>query len=482
MAFALLRRLLELLRDGWLAVLERVAAFLDRVHRWIDERLLAAGGGAAGEEARRPAPVPVSSLSAPAKRRLAAYCLALREPYDRENPEHGRRLEAFWSVEAVQTVLSKERCNEGSNGGSESGGAANRARESEGEAEEGEGAQVGSDEAAGPRASAAASTGVSTASEALDVPVPALPPSRRHALWKALGWQSDDPARDFRASGLLSLQALTWFARERPDEFVRLACKRTGRRTEWEYPFATAGVGLTVEVAAIGGVLGAGAALENEDETAAVEGRLGTVVGTRGVGVGAGSKPASSVVASPCSSRSPSSSVTVVAVHGLPASPHVSPLSRIVSSSRTSPVVLLARFVAVPVKLLGAAAAFLAHSVTGPGSRGRKRSATALSGGLPLVVPPPPAHVTAGLRRLLESSGSAFEELLAASLVLLDQVWLERGASYLEFGPVFSETRERVGKLLDDPNLSVERLRNVGREFVAEAGQTEDAHEETRRT
>lgn len=473
-ALALLRRLLELLRNGWLAVLERVAAFLDCVHRWVDERLLAAGASAAGRDpgGRRAAPVPVSALSAAAKRRLAAYCLALREPYDRENPEHARRLEELWGVEAVQKVLRDEL---------------------------GRGAEGGADAGAGAGGPPPAAAGGALTS------VPPLPPSRRHVLWKALGWQSDDPARDFRASGLLSLQSLTWFARERPDEFVRLASKRTGRRAEWEYPFATAGVGLTVEVAAIGGVLGAGAVADGEGgdaereggradggEAVVVRGRSG-IVGTEASGESRGSASKSAGASSSPSASSASLRGASIVVHGRPApparsfgeeGPRVSGSSSSFppsSRGRASAGSLVVRFVAVPLKVLGAAASLVARAVAGTegrlrgsgGSRGFGVASVASSSSpaaSPSLGPPPPAYVAAGLQRLLESTDDAFEELLAASLVLLDRVWLERGASYLEFGPVFSETRERIGKLLDDPELSVERLRSIGEE--GEGGRT----------
>ena len=71
------------------------------------------------------------------------------------------------------------------------------------------------------------------------------PNDRKSEKWKDLGFQSDDPVRDFRGGGLYSLQCLVYFAQERPDDFFRLLHKSDGVRSQWEYPFAAAGIALT---------------------------------------------------------------------------------------------------------------------------------------------------------------------------------------------------------------------------------------------
>lgn len=71
------------------------------------------------------------------------------------------------------------------------------------------------------------------------------PKDRKSEKWKDLGFQSDDPVRDFRGGGLYSLQCLVYFAQERPDDFFRLLHKSDGVRSQWEYPFAAAGIALT---------------------------------------------------------------------------------------------------------------------------------------------------------------------------------------------------------------------------------------------
>eukprot|EP00890_Picochlorum_soloecismus_P005419 jgi/Picsp_1/5879/NSC_03236-R1_elmo domain-containing protein a len=71
------------------------------------------------------------------------------------------------------------------------------------------------------------------------------PKDRKSEKWKDLGFQSDDPVRDFRGGGLYSLQCLVYFAQERPDEFFWLMKKSDGVRSQWEYPFAAAGIALT---------------------------------------------------------------------------------------------------------------------------------------------------------------------------------------------------------------------------------------------
>ena len=60
-----------------------------------------------------------------------------------------------------------------------------------------------------------------------------------------MGWQGVDPATDFRSGGLLSLQNLVWFAKNRRDLYDRLLWKKNGTRSAWEYPFAAAGVNVT---------------------------------------------------------------------------------------------------------------------------------------------------------------------------------------------------------------------------------------------
>lgn len=62
------------------------------------------------------------------------------------------------------------------------------------------------------------------------------------ARWKDMGWQSARPERDLRAAGFLGLECLLHLARARPALYRDLRTKARGRRSEWEYPFAAAGV------------------------------------------------------------------------------------------------------------------------------------------------------------------------------------------------------------------------------------------------
>ncbi|KAG8089195.1 hypothetical protein GUJ93_ZPchr0011g28673 [Zizania palustris] len=71
-----------------------------------------------------------------------------------------------------------------------------------------------------------------------------LPPLKS-AQWKEMGWQNSDPATDFRAGGFMSLENLIYFARNYPDSFHSLLHKADGKRAEWEYPFAVAGVNIS---------------------------------------------------------------------------------------------------------------------------------------------------------------------------------------------------------------------------------------------
>ena len=85
------------------------------------------------------------------------------------------------------------------------------------------------------------------------VTFPELPPpiadsetgSLKHEGWKAMGWQGLDPSTDFRSGGLLSLHNLLWFAKHAPETYERILHKTTGHRSDWEYPFAAAGVNIT---------------------------------------------------------------------------------------------------------------------------------------------------------------------------------------------------------------------------------------------
>lgn len=71
-----------------------------------------------------------------------------------------------------------------------------------------------------------------------------LPPLKSE-LWKEMGWQGTDPSTDFRGGGLISLENLIFFAKNYPASFQRLLNKQDGKRADWEYPFAVAGVNLS---------------------------------------------------------------------------------------------------------------------------------------------------------------------------------------------------------------------------------------------
>ncbi|EEH51216.1 uncharacterized protein MICPUCDRAFT_6382, partial [Micromonas pusilla CCMP1545] len=77
-------------------------------------------------------------------------------------------------------------------------------------------------------------------------------PGMKCEEWKEMGWQGVDPATDFRAGGLLSLQNLVWFAKKQNKVFKRLMRKTDGARSDWEYPFAACGVNVTHALDAAG--------------------------------------------------------------------------------------------------------------------------------------------------------------------------------------------------------------------------------------
>eukprot|EP00475_Leptophrys_vorax_P012992 TRINITY_DN19368_c0_g1_i1.p1 TRINITY_DN19368_c0_g1~~TRINITY_DN19368_c0_g1_i1.p1 ORF type:complete len:154 (+),score=15.45 TRINITY_DN19368_c0_g1_i1:2-463(+) len=71
-----------------------------------------------------------------------------------------------------------------------------------------------------------------------------------------MGWQGNHPSSDFRGGGFLALQNLVHYARTFPKSFQRIMRKQEGKRAEWEYPFAAAGVNLTVLLVNILGLKG----------------------------------------------------------------------------------------------------------------------------------------------------------------------------------------------------------------------------------
>lgn len=64
-----------------------------------------------------------------------------------------------------------------------------------------------------------------------------------------------------------------------------------------------------------------------------------------------------------------------------------------------------------------------------------------------------------GFLGLVSVHSSAFEEVYCAAFDVLDRVWLERGATYMEFNQVLKEVRERVRKALAAQPADVEALR-----------------------
>ncbi|KAJ6803568.1 uncharacterized protein M6B38_188835 [Iris pallida] len=71
-----------------------------------------------------------------------------------------------------------------------------------------------------------------------------VPPLKSEA-WKEMGWQGSDPSTDFRSAGFISLENLIFFAKNYPGSFQRLLHKQDGKRSDWEYPFAAAGVNIS---------------------------------------------------------------------------------------------------------------------------------------------------------------------------------------------------------------------------------------------
>jgi len=71
------------------------------------------------------------------------------------------------------------------------------------------------------------------------------PKDLKSERWKEMGWQGTSPETDFRAGGFLALENLVRFAERDGEAFHSLMLKKSGARSEFEYPFAVAGVNLT---------------------------------------------------------------------------------------------------------------------------------------------------------------------------------------------------------------------------------------------
>jgi hypothetical protein len=84
----------------------------------------------------------------------------------------------------------------------------------------------------------------------------------------------------------------------------------------------------------------------------------------------------------------------------------------------------------------------------GGGGGGAGGRGPAGGGGGPGGAAMPSGAPSRGFVGLLSSESAAFEEVYCAAFELLDRVWLERGATYMEFNAVLKEVRERVARAL----------------------------------
>uniref|UniRef100_A0A383WJC3 ELMO domain-containing protein n=1 Tax=Tetradesmus obliquus TaxID=3088 RepID=A0A383WJC3_TETOB len=74
--------------------------------------------------------------------------------------------------------------------------------------------------------------------------------------WKDMGWQGEDPGTDFRGAGLFGLDNLLYLGTRHPVLFSQLLHKTQGSRSDWEYPFAVAGLNLTFVLSELLGIAG----------------------------------------------------------------------------------------------------------------------------------------------------------------------------------------------------------------------------------
>ncbi|GAX82410.1 hypothetical protein CEUSTIGMA_g9838.t1 [Chlamydomonas eustigma] len=84
--------------------------------------------------------------------------------------------------------------------------------------------------------------------------------------WKEMGWQGVDPATDIRGAGCLGLDCLLYLADKHPAIFMRLLNKLDGQRSDWEYPFAVAGLNISFMLLEVIGLQSAGTASSTSGE------------------------------------------------------------------------------------------------------------------------------------------------------------------------------------------------------------------------
>ena len=230
----------------------------------------------------------------------------------------------------------------------------------------------------------------------------------RSARWQEMGWQGLDPATDFRGAGRFGLDNLLALGRRRPALFRALLRKErvAERRSAWEYPFCVAGLNLTfglgdmLEVVAGGGAGGG--------RGAGVGGK-GAAGGRRGGGGGGGGGPRTAA------GRAFASMVArAEAARGAQASKAGAPAPD------------------------AAAAAATGGASQSDAAADDAAAADAAAAGPAAAA----AHAAA------RAAERAFEEVYAAAFALLDAVWLERGAGYMEFGAVMADTRARLASAL----------------------------------
>lgn len=70
------------------------------------------------------------------------------------------------------------------------------------------------------------------------------------------GLQGEDPGTDFRGAGLFGLDNLVYLGTHHPTLFQQLLHKTQGKRSDWEYPFASAGLNLTFMLSEVLGIAG----------------------------------------------------------------------------------------------------------------------------------------------------------------------------------------------------------------------------------
>ncbi|CAD7699994.1 unnamed protein product [Ostreobium quekettii] len=269
----------------------------------------------------------------------------------------------------------------------------------------------------------------------------------RSPQWKEMGWQGEDPGTDFRGGGYLALQNLLYLAEDNRDTFQQLMTKTVGQRSDWEYPFAVAGVNVTFTLTG-GHSLCCLCCLSAHSLVPVLDTLLFYAV-CRNLWQWNGDRDIISIFSS-------------TRIPGLPNYPGV-----VVGSNCYQGQKLLCVCCCHSSScqgLWGNTCSMLAPRRTRQVVREIMLSMALWrpeSLDLRKEPQPPSSSSGRGFLKLLDTSENAFEEVYVVTFELLDATWLEMKASYMEFPTVMARVRRQLEEALSKNPADVQELRRL---------------------